>query len=76
MTQTLATGPGYDDLNAMRDQIMRLPQTDPRRRAYKQLRQALANATEDVQATGNTTADLNGIDAQIKRLYEKMEVSK
>jgi len=69
----LSTGPGYDDLNAIRDRVLGLPTNHPHRRIYRELRRALANQAEDVRATGTTTSDIPGVEESIRQLRREVE---
>lgn len=44
----------YELLNSIRDRVLRLPVHHKVRVRYRDLRRGLANAVEDVQATGTT----------------------
>lgn len=75
-TPKLQTGSGYDDLNAIREDILLMATYTPLRRRYRELRRALANIAEDVAATCSTTADIRGVEQSIRELRAEVEEKK
>ena len=71
--QKMEKGAGYDDLNAIRDQVLSLPVGHKLRIRYRDLRRALANQVEDIRATGTTGSDIPGVERSIRELRRIVE---
>ena len=65
----------YQKLNSIRERVLMLPTSHPLRVRYRELRQALANASEDVAATGSTTTSMSDVRAAINRLAAEVEAN-
>lgn len=63
----------YDLLNSIRDRVLALPVDHKLRIRYRDLRRGLANAAEDVQATGATHLEPSRHLAEIQRLVRAVE---
>ena len=63
----------YDELNAIRGRVLTLPVNHKLRVRYRDLRRGLANATEDIAATGATQLAADKHLTEIRRLVAAVE---